>query len=85
MYCNVSYLYPYGKKRNILLVIFTYFSNLSQIINDRQLKLYMNKRNCRSVRSIEIKSNSARNNSNETVSESTPSPGANTKFQSYAS
>lgn len=65
--------------------IFTYFSNLSQIINDRQLKLYVNKRNCRSVRSIEIKSNSARNNSNETVSESTPSPGANTKFQSYAS
>lgn len=83
MYCNVSYLYPYEKKRNILLVIFTYFSNLSQIINDRQLKLYMNKRNCRSVRSIEI--NSAWNNSNETVSESTPSPGANTKFQSYAS
>lgn len=24
--------------------IFTYFSNLSQIINDRQLKLYVNKR-----------------------------------------
>lgn len=45
MFCNVSYLYPYGiKKRNILLVIFTYFSYLSQIINDRQLKLYMNKR-----------------------------------------
>lgn len=63
--------------------IFTYFSNLSQIINDRQLKLYGNKRI--NVTVDQYAAYSARNNSNETVSESTPSPGANTKFQSYAS
>lgn len=39
-----NYLYPYG----------IYLSNLSQIMNDMQLKLYMNKRNYQSLRSKEI-------------------------------